>query len=82
MYVRGDAMVKRLTKTGNSLALVLDRPLLEATNIDAETELEISTDGDVIVITPLRDPARTAKIREGVDRVNRRYAGVFRRLAE
>ena len=41
-------MTKRLTRTGNSLALVLDRPLLEATNIDAETDLEISTDGDVI----------------------------------
>ena len=75
-------MVKRLTKTGNSLALVLDRPLLEATRIDAETELEISTDGDVIVITPLRDPERTAKFRDGVEKINRRYAGVFRRLAE
>ena len=75
-------MVKRLTKTGNSLALVLDRPLLEATNIDAETELEISTDGDVIVISPLRDERRTASFRKGVESINRRYAGVFRRLAE
>lgn len=75
-------MVKRLTRTGNSLALVLDRPLLEATNIDAETELEISTDGDVIVISPLRDARRTAKFRAGVEKINRRYAGVFRRLAD
>ncbi len=75
-------MVKRLTKTGNSLALVLDRPLLEATNIDAETELEISTNGDVIVISPVRDPGRTDRFRAGVERINRRYAGVFRRLAE
>ncbi len=75
-------MVRRLTKTGNSLALVLDRPLLEATNIDAETELEISTDGDVIVISPLRDSRRTAKFRAGVKNINRRYAGVFQRLAD
>ena len=75
-------MVKRLTKTGNSLALVLDRPLLEAANIDAETELEISTDGDVIVISPVRDERRTASFRKGVESINRRYAGVFRRLAE
>lgn len=39
-------MVKHLTKTGNSLALVLDRPLLEATRIDADTPLEVSTDGE------------------------------------
>ena len=75
-------MVKRLTKTGNSLALVLDRPLLEATGIDAETPLDISTDGDVILISPVRDPERAAKLRAGVESINRRYAGVFRRLAE
>jgi antitoxin MazE len=75
-------MVKRLTKTGNSLALVLDRPLLEATGIDADTQLDISTDGDVILISPVRDPERAAKLRAGVESINRRYAGVFRRLAE
>ncbi len=74
-------MVKRLTKTGNSLALVIDRPLLEATKIDADTELEISTDGDVIVISPVRDSRRTAKFRTSVENINRRYAGVFKRLA-
>ena len=43
-------MVKKLTRTGNSFALVLERPLLEATGIDADTQLEVSTDGDVILI--------------------------------
>jgi len=38
-------MVKRLTKHGNSMALVIDRPILELLNIDSETPLEISTDG-------------------------------------
>ncbi|MGH9338418.1 MAG: PhzF family phenazine biosynthesis protein, partial [Acidobacteriota bacterium] len=45
-------MIKQLTKTGNSLALVLDRPLLQLTNIDADTPLEVSTDGGVIVTAP------------------------------
>ncbi len=75
-------MVKTLTKTGNSLALVLDRPLLEATGIDATTPLEISTDGDVIVISPQRPAKRNQKLRRVVDRMHGRYAGVFRRLAE
>ncbi len=75
-------MVKRLTKTGNSLALVLDRPLLEATGISADTALEISTDGDVIVITPVRDQQRAEKLRAGVEKINDRYAGVFQKLAE
>lgn len=75
-------MIKHLTKTGNSLALVLDRPLLEATNISLETELEVSTNGDVIVITPVRSKARNEKLRAGMEAINARYAGVFRRLAE
>ena len=75
-------MVKTLTKTGNSLAVVLDRPLLEATGIDATTPLEISTDGDVIVISPQRPAKRNQKLRRVVERMHERYAGVFRRLAE
>src|SRR3989442_526117 len=47
-------MKKRLTRIGNSLGLVLDRPLLERLGIDAKTQLEVSTDGGVIVIAPAR----------------------------
>jgi len=75
-------MRKRLTKTGNSLALVLDRPLLEATGLDADTPVEVSTNGDVIVVTPVRAKKRTRKLGEALDKINARYAGVFRRLAE
>lgn len=74
-------MVKHLTKTGNSLALVLDRPLLEATRIDAGTPLEVSTDGDVIVITPVRGQERREKFESGIDKVTEQYSGVFRRLS-
>ncbi|MDP2269562.1 MAG: hypothetical protein Q8N23_10755 [Archangium sp.] len=45
-------MKKRLTKIGNSLGIVLDRPLLEKLGVDAETDLEVSTDGSVILISP------------------------------
>ena len=75
-------MVKKLTKTGNSLALVIDKPLLDLVKIDAETPLEVSSDGNVIVISPLRDKKRTAKLRAVVADAHRRYGGVFKRLAE
>lgn len=75
-------MRKRLTKTGNSLALVLDKRLLEATGIDADTPLEVSTDGDVIVISPARDRRRAARLKQIATEAHRRYGGVFRRLAE
>ena len=75
-------MRKRLTKTGNSLALVLDRPLLDATGIDAATSLEVSTNGDVIVVTPVRSRKRRDQLRRALDEINEQYAGVFKRLAE
>ncbi len=75
-------MRKRLTRTGNSFALVLDRALLDQTGIDPDTQLEVSTDGQVIVISPVRSPARTAKLKGVMERVHARYAGAFKRLAE
>jgi antitoxin component of MazEF toxin-antitoxin module len=75
-------MLKKLTKTGNSLALVLDKPLLDRAQIDADTPLEVSTDGDVIVITPVRNRRRTARLKSIVAEAHRQYGGVFKRLAD
>ena len=75
-------MTKKLTRTGNSLALILDRRLLAATGIDATTPLEISTDGDVIVVSPVRSVRRAERLRRVMGRAHDRYAGAFKRLAE
>ncbi len=75
-------MTKRLSRSGNSLALVIDRPLLEALEIDANTELELSTDGDVLVVTPVRDRKRSKHVDELVSEAHEQYGGVFRRLSE
>lgn len=74
--------MKKLTRTGNSLALVLDKPILDRVKIDANTPLEVSTDGDVIVISPVRARRRTARLKRIVEEAHRQYGGVFRRLAE
>ena len=75
-------MVKKLTKSGNSLALVIDKPILDALNLDADTLLEVSTDGEVIVIAPVRDRKRNEKLKAVVREAHERYGGVFKRLAE
>ena len=75
-------MTKRLSRSGNSLALVIDRPLLEALEIDADTELELSTDGDVLVVTPVRDRKRSKRVDELASEAHEQYGGVFRRLSE
>jgi antitoxin MazE len=75
-------MRKKLTRTGNSLALVLDKRLLDRVGIDADTELDVSTNGQVIVVSPVRDRQRTTKLKRIVAEAHSRYGGVFRRLAE
>lgn len=45
-------MVKHLTKHGNSLALVLDRRVLDLLEIDTETPLSITTDGKSLIVSP------------------------------
>jgi antitoxin component of MazEF toxin-antitoxin module len=75
-------MIKKLTRTGNSIALVLDKPLLEELGLDESSEVEVSTNGQVIVITPKRDSARDRKFRKAVDKINGKYAGLFKRLSE
>ena len=75
-------MIKTLTRTGNSLALVIDKGLLEATGITASSPLEVSTDGDVIVISPVRSKKKTARIRAILHDLDRQHAGAFKRLAE
>jgi len=75
-------MKKRLTRTGNSVALVLDRPLLEELGLKEDAEVELSTNGDVLVVTPIREHARRRKLNKILDEMDQQYSGVFRRLAE
>ena len=75
-------MIKTLSKHGNSLALVIDRGVLDLLNIDEDTPLEISTDGDVLVVSPVRDAKRRAKFQAALKAANRRYGRALKRLAD
>jgi len=75
-------MRKKQTRTGNSVALILDKQLLDRVGIDVDTPVDVSTNGQIIVISPLRDRRRTARLKNIVAEAHRRYDGVFRRLAE
>jgi len=74
-------MVKKLTRHGNSMALVLDKPVLELLQIDADTSLEIVTDGTALVVTPIRDAKHEVKFRKALAAVNRRYGRMLKKLA-
>lgn len=75
-------MVKKLTKHGNSLALVIDRPILDLLNIDPETALDVSTDGRQLIIAPSKPSARRKKFDAAQEAAHKRYGKAFQRLAE
>ncbi|MGQ9634897.1 MAG: AbrB/MazE/SpoVT family DNA-binding domain-containing protein, partial [Bryobacteraceae bacterium] len=76
------SMVKKLTKHGNSLALVIDRPILDLLKIDAETPLDISTDGQRLIVARLAISKRRAKFDAAQEWAHQRYGKAFKRLAE
>lgn len=75
-------MIKTLSRHGNSLALVIDRAVLDLLHIDAETQLDISTDGQVLIIAPVHDPERRARFEDALAQTNRKYGRMLKRLAE
>lgn len=75
-------MLKKLTRHGNSLALVIDKGVLDILNIDAGTPLEISTDGTLLLISPVRDEKRRHQFQESLEKVNTKYGRALKRLAD
>lgn len=75
-------MIKTLTKHGNSLALLIDKPILELLNIEPETPISISTDGKVLILSPVRDGEREEKLAGIRKKVNDKYESTFRKLAD
>ncbi len=76
-------MVKRLQAIGNSSGLILDKPILELLRITPGTELEISTDGERLIITPLRENStRRRRIEKAQARTIKGHADTFRKLAK
>ncbi len=74
-------MIKHLTKHGNSLALVIDKGVLDLLEIGPDTPLSITTDGRCLVIAPVKDPDRRRRLKAALEEGNRRYGRMLKRLA-
>ena len=74
-------MVKMLTKSGNSLAIVLDKALLQLVKLDETTPVKIDVEDGKLVLSPA--PASDRRKFEAVRaKMHQRYAKTFKRLAE
>jgi antitoxin MazE len=78
-------MRKNLSAIGNSLGIVIEKPILELLNITRDTELEVTTDGSRLIIEPVRTgekEGRRRRVRAGTKRVMKNHERTLRRLAE
>jgi antitoxin component of MazEF toxin-antitoxin module len=75
-------MMKFLIKHGNSHALLLDKAVLELLKIDPQkTQLELVTDGNVLIVTPIRNKKKQKELNASLAKIDEKYGSVFRRLA-
>lgn len=76
-------MLKRLQTIGNSSGIIIDKPILELLKITAETELELTTDGERLILTPLRDTlSRAERLAAAQRRTLANHEDTFRKLAK
>jgi len=78
----GLSLIKHLTKHGNSLAVVIEKPILELLKINADTPLEVSTDGSRLILSPVLADVRQKAFDNALARVNKKHDKVLKKLAE
>ncbi|EMG36440.1 hypothetical protein PCS_02945 [Desulfocurvibacter africanus PCS] len=75
-------MIKTLQKHGNSQALVIDKTIMEAIGIDADTPLAITIKGNQLIVTPANVGIGQEKVREIMAGLRPRYGQMLKNLAK
>jgi antitoxin component of MazEF toxin-antitoxin module len=73
-------MRKRLSAVGNSFGIIIERPILELLDIDRDTELDMSTDGERLIIEPIRR-RRRRRVVDAAERAMAAHDETMRKLA-
>ncbi|MBI4951259.1 MAG: AbrB/MazE/SpoVT family DNA-binding domain-containing protein [Myxococcales bacterium] len=75
-------MVKKLSAVGNSLGLIIERPILELLDITKDTPLEIKTDGEALIIRPVKAVTKMDRALAAADELMDAHDETYRKLAE
>lgn len=75
-------MIKTLTKLGNSQALVIEKPLLEALGIKPDTPLQMTVSGNSLIVTPAKVGVGREAVAESLKKLRPRYGKMLKKLAE
>lgn len=75
-------MIKKLSAVGNSLGLIIERPILELLDITKDTQLEIRTDGEALIIRPVKKAPLMDRSLAAADRLMDAHEETYRQLAK
>jgi antitoxin component of MazEF toxin-antitoxin module len=75
------AIVKKLTRYGDSRGVILPKAFLDQLGIDEHEEVELSLQGDHIVVAPHRH-ATAAEFDAATERIVVKRRGMLKRLAK
>ena len=75
-------MVKKLSAVGNSLGLIIERPILELLDITKDTPLEVKTDGKALIIRPLRKAPLMDRAVAAAERLMDAHEETYQKLAK
>jgi len=75
-------MVKTLQKHGNSHALVIEKALMDALGVTAETPLQVTVSGNTLVVAPVHVGIGRKAIGSSIKKLRPRYGAMLRNLAK
>ncbi len=74
-------MTKKLTVIGNSLGIILDKPILELLQLDKDTEFDLTLEGERLVLTPMR-AGRRRRLQSTIGRAMKNHDRTLRKLSQ
>lgn len=75
-------MIKTLKKHGNSMALVIEKPIMEALGIQADTPLQVTLNGNTLMVTPTHVGVPPERLKRIIKDLRKRYGPMLKRLAD
>ncbi len=75
-------MIKTLKRHGNSMALVIEKPMMEALGITEETPLQVTVSGNALVVTPANVGVGPERMKSIIKELRKRYGPMLKRLAD
>jgi antitoxin component of MazEF toxin-antitoxin module len=76
-----ETMIKKLTKHGNSYALIIDRGVMDLLQISEKTALYVTTDGKSLIVSPVQSEKRQKILESAVEHSFKKFGKAYKNLA-